>query len=225
MKKPRGRVFRNRKRSDTYDPNDEHYTAIHEAAHAAAAIMLGIELDSVELKRRPMTDGKTSLGRVVGSVLIEDIAAKGENAVMPCLIMFMAGAVAESYINPLLTPDSVSHEWDVLEGMTFAMLAVFNLTEKDERHEIGSEEEIRKRRLDALWDEEIRNRPRLNTLWKAALRATVEFVETHHGIISRIASVLKKRRTLTRNEVIDIVKPVMPSNRVRRPCRRRRGRG
>ena len=61
MKKPK-RMFKDRQplatvRAERYNPNDIRYIATHEAGHAVSAILLGINLKSVDIMTRRLPNG------------------------------------------------------------------------------------------------------------------------------------------------------------------------
>jgi hypothetical protein len=72
--------------ADTHDPDDIRYCAMHEAGHAVAAVLLGIRLNGVDLKRRPEADGAVSVGFTDAPVPSRAIAGGGRaspEATMP----------------------------------------------------------------------------------------------------------------------------------------------
>jgi hypothetical protein len=75
--------------------------ARHEAGHAVAAIVLGLELKSVRIGMKAEPDGKILLGST--RIPYGDdyhIAGRGATAVVPHLIPIYAGIAAESAVNP-----------------------------------------------------------------------------------------------------------------------------
>jgi hypothetical protein len=89
--------------SQGYDPNDPRFVAVHEAGHAVSAIVLGLNLASVDIKRRRLPDGGISMGFTdTGKTGLEDIGGKGEEAALPHVIQSLTGALAESKVNERL---------------------------------------------------------------------------------------------------------------------------
>src|SRR5271166_2220551 len=102
LKQPRGkppsqrgnRLVKPPRESDE-DLNDLRYIALHEAGHAVSAVVLGMELRRVDIKRRPV-DGGISVGFTdTGRVSLDDILGKGEDVAMPHLILSLTGPLAE----------------------------------------------------------------------------------------------------------------------------------
>jgi hypothetical protein len=83
------------------DPNCMRSVARHEAGHAVAAVVLGLELKSVSIGLQGEPDGQISLGATHISYGEDyQIAGRGATAVVPRLIPIFAGIAAESAVNP-----------------------------------------------------------------------------------------------------------------------------
>ena len=59
-----------------YDPDDTRYVAMHEAGHSVAAVVLGIGMERVDIKRRRFPNGLTSVGYTKMPMFVEDIAGR-----------------------------------------------------------------------------------------------------------------------------------------------------
>jgi hypothetical protein len=201
-KKPKG-IFRGRRRSgvhyveptrtDTYDPNDVFYIAVHEAGHAVACVVLGLDLKSVEVKRYPLPSGIESAGFTDSArVMASDLTGKGEKAAMPHLINIYAGPSAERMVNPRMH-EYTGHHADLEDAERVAAYAICNLTVEGDRTGF-TEAEME------------RNKPRLDALLELAKAAADRLVKDLSQTIFRVADLLKDRKELTGYEVAEIVK-------------------
>ena len=75
-----------------------HATAVHESGHALAAVRLAINFNLVAIDARA-DEMNIMMGYVeVPNLLPRIVAGKGERAVMPYLVYFLAGPVAEGRV-------------------------------------------------------------------------------------------------------------------------------
>jgi hypothetical protein len=138
-------------RSGRYDPNDRRYVATHEAGHAVAAAVLGIELLGVDLVRRRLPDGTTSIGFTDAPVPTRAVAGKGE-AALPCVAQCLAGPLAEMAVNHRFLDSSGADAGDRSDAREIAAVALSEAVDRGAgRVEITPEELHRQgARIDGL---------------------------------------------------------------------------
>jgi hypothetical protein len=163
-------------------------TATHEAAHAVAAVVLGLELRSVDIRKEKMPGGVRLGGAIVG---IDDFVGKGKDAAMPYLVLSIVGSMAEADINPDCF-DEFTNGYDIKYASAIAAAALY----KGPLHSDVV-------RVDAQELERIR--PHVNELLDSATEAAEEFVNEHYLVIAQVAELLLKREELTGDEVRAIV--------------------
>ena len=196
MRKPK-RMFKGREpvatvRAKRYDPNDVSFIAFHEAGHAVSAIVLGMDLKSVDIKVRALPNGMTSVGFTdSGRVAVEDITGKGVDVVMPHLVHSMAGPFAEASINERASEFS-GHHGDVEDAKRLAAFSLCEFVETEEGMQITIEE-LKK------------NETQLNSLIHSAVQSAIQLVEANWRAIVRVADLLVERKELTGAEVAAIV--------------------
>jgi hypothetical protein len=164
---------------------------MHEAGHAVAAVLLGIELKGVDVNRRDYGNGRTALGFTDAPVPNAAIAGQGAVA-MPYIIQALAGPIAESAVNPHI---------DQLSG--------FDENDRRQAIEITRTAICAKKRLDGNWqvdpvDVEL-NRGPMERLIRDAHFAAWDLVDTHAETIRDVAKALVQHRRLTGDEVARIV--------------------
>jgi ATP-dependent Zn protease len=204
MKRPRS-LFKRRERTGVvkadravcYDPNNPRYVATHEAGHAVSAIVLDLDLKSVDIKRRRLPEG-ISLGltdtRKVG---LDEVAGKGEEVALPLLIQLLTGSSAESMVNPHLH-ELDGHIKDLEDARRIAVAAICELTTRPD----GLMEVTR--------EEQQRHRPRLEALFESAASAAERLVREHWSAIETVTSLLIERKQLSGDEVAAIVNSHRP---------------
>jgi ATP-dependent Zn protease len=205
VRKPPKRFFRQDRRSrdrpshrarphdhdhDRGDPNDVHYVATHEAGHAVAAVVLGLNLRSIDLKRRHLPDGQVSQGFTDCPVAVEDV--RNLDAVIPCLVQALAGPYAESLVNPRVLQEGGARG-DLDEARKVAVLAVCEATDTG-----GG-------RMTITPEEQKRNEGRIHSLLMEANQRAMQLIDDHRHAIATVAGVLAARMELSGEEVKSIV--------------------
>ena len=105
--------------SEGIDPIEDRYSAIHEAGHAVAAILLDLGLREVSIGKRRLASGMLIGGGFQWEgVALPDLAGKGDLAIPP-ITLYLAGPVAERKINPkAINPAALSD--DFLQALKMA---------------------------------------------------------------------------------------------------------
>jgi hypothetical protein len=179
-------------RAERYDPDAPKYIATHEAGHAVSAIVLGLNLKSVDIKRRILGVGISVGFTDTGRLGIDDVAGKGEDAALPHLIHTLTGPLAESMVNPFAY-EFGGHEMDREDARHIAAAAICEITTMPD----GS--------MGVTADERRRHGPRLDALFDAAASAAYELVVEHWLAIQMVAALLVERKQLSGAEVAAIV--------------------
>jgi hypothetical protein len=179
-------------RPGRYDPNDRRYVATHEAGHAVAAVVLGIELVGVDLQRRRRPDGTTSLGFTNAPVPTRAVAGKGE-AALPYVAQCLAGPLAEMAVNPGLLESSGGDAGDRNGARMIAAVAVCEAVECGAGRAEITPEELH------------RQGARIDGLMSAALAAACDLVNDNAPAIGLVAEALMERGRLSGAEVAAIV--------------------
>jgi hypothetical protein len=215
VKKPKKSIFKARARTgiskaepaafDSDDQNAPLYIATHEAAHAVAAVLLGLRLRSVDIKTLPLDRDHVSAGFTdTGEIVRSEIAGKGEAAVKAELITSLVGPLAELRVNPRFYDYKHVASFDFQKANELARLAVVDPTQTDEEGY-------------ALAEERERTEPLARALYDSAFTAAAKLVEAHYPIISKVAQLLMARRELSGEEVRAVVEELtngaLPSHR------------
>lgn len=184
-----------------YDANDERFIAWHEAGHAVSAVVLGMGLESVDILRRRLPDGRLSLGftktRPLGFL---EIIGKGEDVARPHLGQRITGTLAEAVLNPLAV-DSVGSAPDFDSARRIAEVAICRAKDLGGGNMTIEPDEIR------------RNADRLGRLYGSAYEDANRLVRGHLGAVFRVAKLLRERKRLSGAEVTAVVNDprVMPT--------------
>jgi hypothetical protein len=190
FKPPRGKPPSQRQK-----PADTYHTAIHEAGHAVAAIVLKLPLKHVYVGARGdfggegISHGHTDLGNICWG----DFVGVGPDIVMPRIVQSFAGPMAEVRVNPdrhILSgmgvkDNELAHKW--------AAISLYDGPVSEDGHIL----------LDA-------NDSRIPSILETALERATQLVETNWPAIAKVAERLTKRKTLTGEEVATIVNDSRP---------------
>jgi hypothetical protein len=179
-------------RAEGYDPDALKYVAIHEAGHAVSAIVLGIDLNSVDIKRRRLP-GVISVGFTSTKRLsLGDVAGKGEGVALPHVIQSFTGPIAESMVNPFVC-EFGGDEKDRADARLIAAAAICEVTTMPDGSRGVTPDELE------------RHRPRLEALFDSAVSAAYDLVVEYWPAIETVAALLVDREQLSRDEVAAIV--------------------
>jgi hypothetical protein len=177
----------------SFNPDDPRYVAYHEAGHAVAAVVVGIDLKWVDIRPGTLPDGRPVGGFTRIAIENDDIVGKGEEAALPYMVQGLAGIFTECQINPH------NREWqeaagDDMEDMgRVERLAICESVREDDGHFVFTPEGIQ------------RGAPRMLALRERAMAATMQLIEEHWPAIEQVAARLLERGRLTGAEVAAIV--------------------
>jgi ATP-dependent Zn protease len=180
-------------RPERLAPNDIRYIAVHEAGHAVAAVVYGLTIHGVDIRRRRLPDGMVSMGFTQCPVDAQDVAGKGEAAAKPYVVQVLAGPIAEATINPDYFRCKGSDAHDRESARMIATIAVCEAVHRDGRVGITPEEQER-------------NQDRIGKFLKEACEEVGNFVHQNTQTIVEVANALIERESLTGDEVAAIVK-------------------
>ena len=157
------------------DPEQDRFSAYHEAGHAVAASVLGDSLVSVDIHRRRYGDGY-SFGYTNAPIRMR----KGDiEQAKRLIIQALAGPMAETMVNLHVEEDEVDAD-DRQVALLIAAAAI-GLEEQEAR------------------SEEIRD------LVRACVKPTADFLNSHRDAVEAVAGALLARRSLTAEDVARIV--------------------
>jgi hypothetical protein len=172
------------------DDNDHTWLlgiAIHEAAHAVAAVVHGIDLISVDIKKTKMGDNGREGCAFVEPIEPSDIIGKGRDAAMPHLVLSLAGPMAQDNLYPGCLDDFPDSS-DGKRALAIAAAALCDVTQYDDF--LGAFEELK---------------PQVEVLLASAIDEADRFVDDHILLIIKVAGLLFARDELTGDEVRSIV--------------------
>lgn len=177
-----------------YGANDIRYCAMHEAGHAVVASILNLGLDCVDIKRRTMPGGWTSMGYTrTPPVSPHEAIGAGEDFALPLLAGLMAGPLAEMEVNPNMIA-SGAHNSDKEAASKLALFAVCSGSKDGDGNYVITS------------DEQVRQRPRFEALLQKGIDLAGSLVELHMPAIIATANALIAKTTLTGDEVAEIVR-------------------
>jgi hypothetical protein len=183
------------------DPGDSDDAAF-EAGRAVAAVVLGLGLKSVDLRRNHLSDG--TIVREGSTITRQwdfaEVSAKGEEAAMPHVVKAMSGWLAEAAVNPHLTRHEHAAQLACFEAFMFAAPAVCPglYAICGELRDGGGDMRT--------FSEEVRpNEDRILKLCIAGRDAAYRLILDHLEAIERVAALLLEGKELTGEEVAAIV--------------------
>jgi len=168
--------------SEEIDPIEDRYSAIHEAGHAIAAVLLDLGLRDVSIGKRRLPNGMLIGGdfRWAG-VALEDLAGKGDMAIPP-MTLYLAGPVAEFRINPSPLDPNVSDDFH--RALEMAEHAAGEVTDLGQGHfQIATTTSAKM------------------AIYAKGRGAAGALVDEHWPTIEALADLLQARRTMTGQEV------------------------
>jgi ATP-dependent Zn protease len=185
---------------------------MHEAGHAVAAIVLGFDLESVDIEVRlgpaGMILGQAAYGH--GDVHFKELAGK-EEVGLRYIVRLMAGPRAEAMVNPEVMEyidkidmvagprAKVMVSMDMKNARQVALVAICDLTETADGW------------LRLTREEKERKADRLRALLDRGKAEAAELVQTYRPAIEEVAALLLKRKRLTGAKVAAIVAPYLPA--------------
>jgi ATP-dependent Zn protease len=165
-------------------------TAVHEAGHAVAAVVLGEKLLSVDVRQRQLPDGRLQLGLTdCEGVNAIDSLGMGHQAALTHVIRAFAGPVAEALVNPDFR---AGHSGDIASVRELVSLAFGRGVAKDGQV------------VFAGWDE-VRQDDRVLDLLRSAQADAIRLVDHHWEAISAVAVRLLEEEQLSGDDVASIV--------------------
>jgi hypothetical protein len=180
--------FAGEKMSEEIDPIEDRYSAVHEAGHAIAAILLDLGLLKVSIGKRRLPGGMLIGGDFKWSgVTLPDLAGKGDLAI-PLITLYLAGPVAEMKINPKAFNPAAPSD-DFLQALKMAKYA------SGEDFDFGG------------GHHEVRTTQRAQlVLYQKGRDAAGVLLDEHWPMIEALADLLQVRRSMSGSEVEDFMR-------------------
>ena len=179
---------------DSVNRNDLRCTAFHEAGHAVAAAVLGIQFDRVFVVREVYHAYQPvgmQLGQVERNFHLPSLAGQGEETEINNLIQAFSGPMAETFAYPNLQLDMPPNNHDVKDAWKILKFFCCKFTIVDGQAQFDKND-VR------------RNAPKMESLFKRGVEAAERFVKDHEEVISEVAEALIDRTELTASEVREI---------------------
>ncbi len=173
--------------SEEIDPIQDRYSAIHEAGHAIAAILLGLDLLEVSIGERHLPGGMLIGGDFKWrGVTLPDLAGKGDMAIPP-ITLYLAGPVAERKMNPNAINPAVLSD-DFVRALEMASYAAGIVTDMG-----GGCYQVAATRHDQM------------AMYTKGRDAAGVLVDEHWPTIEALADLLQVRRSMTGGEVAEFI--------------------
>jgi ATP-dependent Zn protease len=164
-------------------------TAFHEAGHAVIAIVMGMNLVSVDIKRRPMSDGRIS----VGYTKCPYRATRDEGEAMSHMIQSLAGLAAEARLTDDCDRSFVACESDMDDAFKIGSALLCDWLVGPNGSKIIPPEEQAKHSETIL------------ALMKKAEDQAVTMVTNYWPAIEKVAELLLRKQFLSGAEISAIV--------------------
>jgi hypothetical protein len=104
---------------------EARFNAYHEAGHAVAALVQGFRVKAIDIRPVAIPGLGLTLGATELDIHpIQHYIGKGEDAVMPLLIVFLSGVFAEQRVNPQAGLDVGHPDSDGQRAMQYAAAAL-----------------------------------------------------------------------------------------------------
>lgn len=179
-------------------PSSLRANAYHEAGHAVAALLMGTGLMSVDIRPQSVPGG--GIGRA-GTDLArppdDEILGHGEDAVMPYLVVFFSGVLAEALVNPGAGLEASHSHSDGAMVLRYATGAVCTPVREGGQIVFRGEEVQR-------------NINRIEALMEKGRKRAEHFVASHRQAITAVATALLEKQILASEEVHELVTANLP---------------
>jgi hypothetical protein len=170
---------------------DACHAAMHQAGCAVAAVVYGVPLSGVDIRPRRLPDGSLSSGFVDANTRFSDEGDKVRN-VLPILTFMMAGAMAESEINPRFHGGEQHHR-TLTQMKSYAVAAVC----EPETTEGGL--------ATFSGEDQLKHRAQITAVMEDASSMAAGVVRVYRSAVDEIARLLVEKKSLSAQEVGDIV--------------------
>jgi hypothetical protein len=167
----------------------DRLVATHEAGHAVAAVVLGLDLEYVDIRRGERPDGTRDDAHVFTKhPPLREFVGKGYEFARAQMVMTCAGPAAEVKISPLAVVFGAARK-DYPDALRFAGLALSEVLPDDTPRPLTEAEEAE--RL---------------VLFERAKAEAAAFVEEHWDAIQRVAARLVETKYLTGTQIAELVR-------------------